>query len=160
MKYLIFLLMLVFVGEMQSQNILVLEKPGTSRNFKYKVYDQISLYQTSTDSIISGSLSAIADSTIAVNGGTPIRLDDVTIVYRKSWGFNLLQRVSLLAGSLYLGINTINGLVNNDSPVVPKETLIIGGSLTAAGLLLIPLTTRKLKPGSGTWRLLILDFTD
>ncbi|MCB0805653.1 MAG: hypothetical protein KDC05_07620 [Bacteroidales bacterium] len=161
MKYIGFLLLfLFFVIEVRSQNILVLEKPGTARNFKYTEYDHISILQTSTDSIISGRLSAISDSSISINGGPDILLNDIQMVYRTSWGFNLFQKTTLLAGSLYLGISTINGMVNNDSPVVPKETLIIGGSLTAAGLILIPLTTRRLKPGKGVWRLVILDFTE
>ncbi len=152
-------LFLFCLWNLQGQTILVLEKPGTARNFKYNVSDRIRIKLTSADTILSGKITAIIDSSLIINNAYPVDLKDVTVVYRSMWGTSLLQKAALIAGVGYLGISALNGLINNDSPVVPKETLVIGGSLTAAGLALIPFTKRRFRMDQGKWRLLILDFS-
>jgi len=158
-RLIIIAILSIVVLHLQGQTMLVLEKPGTRHNFKYTVSDYIRLKQISSDSIISGKITSLSDSMIVINRGMPIELSDISIVYKERWGFSLLQKATLLAGTLYLGISALNGLLNNDSPVLPKETLIIGGSLTVAGLALIPLTKRQIHPGNGIWRLVIFDFS-
>jgi hypothetical protein len=59
-----------------------------------------------------------------------------------------------------VGINTLNGVINDDVPIVPEETLIISGSMIGFGIALTPLTTRRYKIDKEKWRVVILDFTD
>ncbi len=66
----------------------------------------------------------------------------------------------LLLREDHILVSSINGLINNDSPVIPQESLIISGSLIAGGIALIPLTTRRYKTDNEKWRLKILDFTE
>jgi hypothetical protein len=143
-----------------AQNIFLLERPGTIKNYKFYSGDRIRIKTLSVDTIISGPINIINDSSIIINIANEILIGDIAAIYRKQWWFNFLQYLSVFAGISYLGINTLNGVINSDDPVVPNETLIISGSMIAFGAALTPLTTRKYKIDKEKWRVLILDFTD
>lgn len=151
---------LIFTSISVAQNIFILERPGTIKNHKYYQNDQIKLKTISHDTIFSGVITMINDSSVVIDYANEIFLYDISYMYRKRWGFSLLQKLSLIAGASYLLISTTNGLINNDSPVVPKETLIISASLLAGGVALIPLTTRRYRIDNEKWRIKILDLTD
>jgi len=151
---------LIFTSISAAQNIFILERPGTVKNYKYYENDQIKLKVISHDTIFSGVLTNINDSSIVINHAHEVFLYDISYMYRKRWGFSLLQKLSLIAGGSYLFVSSINGLINNDSPILPKESLIISGSLIAGGIVLIPLTTRRYPVDNKKWRVKILDFTD
>lgn len=143
-----------------SQNIFLLENPGTINNYKYHENDHIRIKTISKDTIIEGIISKISDSSIIINHANEISPDDISIIYRARWGFTLLQGIFFSVGVPYLAISTLNGVINNDSPIVSKETLIISGSLIATGIAITPLTTRKHNIDNKKWRVKILDFTD
>jgi len=142
------------------QNALIIERPGTINNYKYFQGSEIKLKTISTDTIISGTISLIEDSIIILNQNFSLKITDIRTVYKKRWGFSFLQYLSIFSGLAYVSISTINGLINNDSPVVPSETLIISGSMIAFGIAVTPLTTRKLKTDNEKWRVIILDFSN
>ncbi|MCB2219907.1 MAG: hypothetical protein KQI35_05880 [Bacteroidetes bacterium] len=162
LKYVSIYLMLGFltISTGQTQNILVLEKPGTTHNYKYYADQHLHLQLKKGAFDIGGAIGKISDSSIIFSNGLEVLLNDIGIIYRNRWGFRFLNRVLLTAGIAYLSISTLNGLINADQPVVPSETLIISGSLIASGLLLKPLITRKYKLEDQKWRLVILDFSD
>ncbi len=145
---------------LSGQNALVVERPGTIKNYKYFQGNEIKLRTISTDTTISGTISLIEDSIIILNQSFGLKITDIKTVYKKRWGFGFLQNLSIFSGLAYVSINAINGLVNNDSPVVPHETLIISGSMIAFGIVLTPLTTRKFKIDNKKWRVIILDFSN
>jgi hypothetical protein len=140
------------------QNILVVEKPGTVSNFKYYEGDKIRLRTIASDSIFSGIITMIGDRSIIIDKSDEISISDIKKIYRKRWGYSFLQYLSIFAGLSYVAINTLNGIINNDVPVVPQETLIISGSMVAFGIALTPLTTRKISTDKEKWRVIILDF--
>jgi hypothetical protein len=158
-KYWIFFILCTIGIELVGQNIFVIEKPGTIKNFKFSSGSKIKI-KTSADTVISGIISVISDSSIIINNENEILIGDITAMYRKQWGFNFLQYLSIVAGLAYLGISTINGVINSDVPIVPQETLIISGSMIGFGIALTPLTTRRYKIDKVKWRVVILDFTD
>lgn len=157
-KYRLLFIFLLMGLNLAGQNILIIERPGTIKNYKYFQGNEIKLRTISNDTVVSGALSLIQDSTVIINNNFELEIDNISTVYRKRWGFSFLQYLSIFGGLAYASINTINGLINNDSPVVPGETLIISGSMVAFGIVLTPLTTRKIKMDNGKWRILILDF--
>ena len=159
-KFWIYLILSLLVFKLSAQNIFVLERPGTIKNYKFYSGDNIQIRTISGDTILSGTITLVKDSSLLINYSNEVMIGDIAAIYRKPWGFNFLQYLSLLAGTAYLGISTINGLINSDVPIVPKETLIISGSMIVFGVALIPLTTRKYVIDKEKWRLVILDFTD
>jgi hypothetical protein len=158
---LLLVLLIFFVSySVEAQNILIVERPGTIKNYKYYTGDEIKLKTISTDATISGMIIDISDSSLIINHQYEIMISDITIIYRNKWGFRFLQYISLIGGLFYLGINTLNGVINSDDPIVPEETLIISGSMIGFGIVLTPLTTRRYKIDKEKWRIVILDFTD
>ena len=143
-----------------SQNIFLLERPGSIKNYKYYVNNPIRLKIISPDTIISGKINNIGDTSIIVNYVNEIHVKNIACIYTKRWGFSLLQKLFLLTGIPYLVLSAINGTVNNDTPIIAKETLIISGSLIIAGIALSPLANRKHKIDNKKWRVKILDFRD
>ena len=141
------------------QNIFVLEKTGRGRIFMFYTNDQIKI-STTSNLKIEGSIYQITDSSVIVNYGTEIFLKDISRIYKKRWGYNFLQKLFLASGLFYISLSTLNGIINNDDPLVPKESLMISGGLVIAGILLTPLTTRTFKVSPEKWKVKILDFTD
>ncbi len=160
LKNCLFISLMFFYGISIAQNILILERPGNVKNYKYYQNDEIKLKAVSHNEIFSGVITKINDSSIVINHAKEVFLSEVSYMYRKRWGFSFLQKLSFIAGGSYFLVSSINGLINNDSPVIPQESLIISGSLIAGGIALIPLTTRRYKIDNEKWRLKILDFTD
>jgi hypothetical protein len=154
----VFIIVNFFWFNLSAQNIFVLERPGTVRNYKYYGNERIKIRIISTDTVISGKITGIADSAISVNYANEILLTDIAAIYRTRWGFSLLQKTSLALGVAYISISALNGLINGDQPVVEEETLIISGCLIAGGLALTPLTIRKHKVDNKNWRVKILSF--
>jgi len=155
-----FIFILIFSYVAIGQNIFILERPGSIKNYKFRENDKIQIGLISRDTIIKGIINEINDSSLIVNYANEILLDDIKYLYRKRWGFTLLQGIFFMTGIPYLAISTFNGIINNDSPIVHSETLIISGSLIAAGIAITPLTSRKHKIDNKRWRVKILDFTD
>lgn len=154
------LLIFIFLlpGSILAQNIFLLEKPGTINNKKYYVGNHIKIKTIAKDTIISGVINKIYDSALIVDYNSEIRLSDIKMIYTKRWGFNLLQRIFQVSGFSYLGLSTINGLINNDQPIVPEETLIISGGLIAAGFAMVPLANKRHKIDNKNWRVKVLVF--
>lgn len=155
-----FTLALLFLSiNAAGQNIFVIEKAGRGGLFMYYTNDQISI-KTVSDVKVEGRINLITDSSLIINYGTEVYLNEIAKVYKKRPMINLLQKVCLASGILYISINTLNGLINNDSPIVPSETLKISGGLVLAGVLMSPLTTRVQTVDPTKWKVKILDFTD
>jgi len=148
------------VSDLQTQNILILERPGTIKYFKYEVNDRIKLSTSNPDTTIDGFISLINDSSIIIDRVNEFTLTNISTIIRNRWGFNFLQKLFLTAGIPYLLISSINGVINNDEPMVPEETLIISGGLITAAIAVTPLTSRKHKTDNKKWRVKILYFTD
>lgn len=143
-----------------SQNILVIEKHRAGRNIKFYQNDRITVELKYDQTVLKGRLTTIGDSSFILNEKQEIYLNNIERVYIERFWPKLLEGVCFAAGIPYLAISTINGVINHDQPIVPKETLVISGSLIAAGLAMTPLLVHKIKIGKDHWRIMILDFTD
>lgn len=147
-------------GSTMGQNIFVLEKPGRMKIFYYKQRDPIKLKAFYSDEYIAGKISKVTDSSLVINYSAEVLIKDIQVIRRGRWGFKFLQGLFLTSGIFYISLSTLNGLINNDNPIVPSETLVISGSLIGAGIILSPLTNRNHKIDEENWRIKILDFTE
>jgi len=163
MKRIAFSIILLFLlGEtgfqLFAQKILVVERPGTVKNFKYEPSDWIKIKILPSGKILAGKISGMTDSSFTINKTTMVKLSEIGIVFKRRWGFLFLQQVFILAGIPYLGISLINGAINDDKPIISTGTIIIGSSIIAAGAAITPLVSRKLKVDNENWRIRILNF--
>jgi hypothetical protein len=159
-KISVFVILVLRMAVVDAQNLLILERPGTVKNFKYEVNDMIKIRTLGSDTLLKGEITFIDDSMMVINNNQPVAISEISKVYRTQWGFTFLQGLFLTAGASYLLISTINGIINNDQPMVPRETIIISGSLLVAGAAITPFTTRKFRIDNKKWRMRILDFTE
>lgn len=159
--FLFSVIILFFSGlTVDAQNIFVLEKANLGRIIWFYPNDYIKIKTLDSQEKIEGVIYKVTDSSLIINFGTEVMLNDISVIYRKRWGFNFLQKLFLASGLLYISISALNGITNNDDPLVPQETLKIGGGLVIAGILLTPLTSRTHTISPKSWKVKILDFTD
>ena len=141
-----------------AQQILLLERPGTVKNYKYNTGDDITFTRYGDPASISGPISRITDSTIVVDYLHQIKIKDIEKVYRTRWGWQLLHRLSALAGGGYFVISTANNLINRTFPIVGKDVFLVSGTSLAIVLLTEPLKIKTCKMNKG-WRLRVLNFS-
>lgn len=145
------------VFNVQAQRILLVEKPGTFKNFKYFVGDAIIIKTLPFGEKIAGSIHIITDSSLVVNFDQEIMLNEIKSVLKPRWGFNLLSGFTRYAGAGYLVLDIVNNAINHEI-MVDKNTLIISGSLIAFSYAIVPLHNRKLTIGK-RWRIKVLNLS-
>ncbi|MEI6454697.1 MAG: hypothetical protein WCO93_00275 [bacterium] len=148
------LLMALMSEQLSGQNILMLEKIGTLKKYNYQVGDFINILTTSQHLRLKNYLWSIEDSSIMIGTNYTVRLNDIKSVRRDVYFPKLLSKITLIAGAGLIAIDVVNNLING-LPVFNESTLIIGGCLIGAGLVLIPLSHKNLKIGY-QWKLKIL----
>jgi hypothetical protein len=70
----------------------------------------------------------------------------------------IFSGAAITAGVFYISLDALNGIINNDSPVIAESTLIATGALIGSGFLMKQFVLRKIDL-EDKWRLKILDFS-
>jgi len=143
-----------FTGSAQ-QKTLVVEKMGASRRYAYRSGDEIKLQTREKHLILKNYLWIDSDSIITIGTRTMIPLTDIGAVYHQTYFPRLMTHLLLIAGAGYIVLDSFNNLINNNQ-VFEQNTIIIGGSLIAAGVLLIPFHQKKCRIGLH-WKVKVLD---
>ena len=141
-----------------SQQYLIVQKCGTVKNVKYEVNDKISFQTLKGEFHIEGTITKIKDSTITIDTFYEINLKNIATVFRLRSFLNGLSKIFFIRGGIvYVSIVGINGIINNDSPLIDEQTLIISASMVAIGFALKPFITKKFDV-TGKWCLKVIDF--
>ncbi|RLD54012.1 MAG: hypothetical protein DRJ05_15435 [Bacteroidetes bacterium] len=140
------------------QDIFLVEKPGTVKNHKYYINDFVKVKISSPDTVFSGEITEIKDSSIVIAYANEVFIKDIVVFYRTRKGMEFLQGLFLTGGGAYLFLLTINGVISTDDGEINKVPFIVAGSLIVAGIAIIPLKTRKIKMDDQNWRVKILKF--
>ena len=153
--FLLFFLLLI-IAQLSAQNKLLVKKNGGK---KYYLFEQGNVIRFQTEIFdISGKIMFITDSSLVVrNKEVPIK--DIHSFILKRKGYIKLQNYSITIGVSYASISFINSMLANSRPVFDKQTIIIGGGLTLAGILFRSLVNKKLKQGK-KWHYEILNYQD
>ncbi len=143
-----------------AQQYLVVQKRGTVKNYKYEVGNKISFQTNKGDFYVKGSISKMTDSTIFIDNLYNFELENIGIVLRQRRFWKKLSKQFFISGGIaYVTIVGINGVINNDSPLIDEQTLIISASMVAIGLLLKPFIVKKMDV-TEKWQLKVLDFNN
>ena len=155
----IFTLIALFllVNTADAQRILLVEKPGKFKNYKYFVGDDIKI-KTLYNQKHRGIIHVITDTSIVINFDNEIMLDDIKVILRRRIGLRFMSNFTRYAGAGYFVLDVVNRSINGDSPVVHQNTLIISGGLVAFSYALVPLHDRPLKRGE-KWRIKVLNMS-
>lgn len=152
------MLFLVSTG-LFSQRFLLVENQHSFKNHKIYPGDEISFRIPDEKVKIRDLVVDLKDSSIVFEMMGEVQLKEITAIYLDNYLVKLLQPLTLLAGSLYFGIDSFNRLINNDSPVILAETFYISAGILAFSFALTPLRQRKLNT-SGKWQLRVIDLND
>jgi hypothetical protein len=152
------LFFVILMSNAYAQHILVLERPGTIKNYKYYQHDEIRLKTSSTQVIYQGKITAINDSSIVVNYANEIFIDDMAKIYTFQWGFDFLRRLGFSAGALFLAVSLTNGGLNGFDSNGATEMVLGSVGIMAFSAAMIPLKWRGHKIDNTKWRVKILDF--
>lgn len=142
-----------------SQKILLVENMNSFKHIKYYQGERIMIKYPGSDSRISDRIYDLTDTSIILVLIGEVAFADIPCIYRENWLVHILSGLSLVGGTAYFGIDTFNRLINNDSPVVLQETMMISGGLIAFGAALIPFRHRKINIGK-KWRLRMIDLNE
>ena len=107
---------------------------------------------------MKGRLTAIADSFLILSGEREIRYSEIEYICRPRGGIRFVQEVFLKAGIPYILLSGINRTINREYPVFDNTAIFIGGGLTVAGIMLTPLSEKRIRPGRSGWKVKILDY--
>ena len=149
-KRIIVLLLLASVffspAEIFSQKFIALEKHGRIKRLRFYVNEKINVRLTGENFFRSGYIDELTDSSFFLDGeNIQLKKIDAVYVYKIKGGHSLLRQLVfyLPAGGVFIiGLAAVNSVINNDYPLVPKNTLYVAGGMSVTGLLLYPLTFR------------------
>lgn len=141
------------------QKYLILERPGTTKHHIFKTGNRIRLYDVQSMRVIQGNISRINDTMIVINSVVPVRLRNITAVYRPLTMLHLFSRTATAAGTGYLLLTVLNKGINKNSPAVNNGTFIVSGTIIFTGVATSFLRYRKFPIGR-KWRVKIIDLTN
>ena len=133
---LLFLLLCVMVSTSAfSQKIVAFDKLGKVKRIRYYPGEYISV-KTITKHKIKGIITQINDSSFLVEG-RELTVDSIAVVYNTQTGMGcqLVSSIFLIPAIGYMPLITLNGLINNDSPVFKQNQLHYGGGFIGIALL-------------------------
>ena len=154
MKALFFVLLVFFPVVIFSQNMLLVERPGTVKNEKYYAGLPISL-RTVDGLKVSGPINIIRDSSIIVDFTHEIAIADIEIVYKRRTLVSLLSSVLIVGSSLWIGLDLINGGSQGKS-FSENKSLQTGLGLMAAGIGLRFVRDKRMNVKKEKWRIKVL----
>ena len=142
-KYYLTLLILVASLCAGAQQYVVLQKSGAIKNYKYQVGDDITVKVKRGDFVFSGAISQINDSSFVLNSVNEIFISEIKNVYRSRVFVRVLSKALIIAGVGYVALEGVNGVINNYSPIISKQTLLAGAILSGSGFVLKSFYTRS-----------------
>ena len=128
-----------------SQKIIAFDKSGKVKRIRYYEGEYISLKKL--DKIkVAGIIDQIDQKSFVVDG-IKITLDSVRAVYntQSGMGYRLISRIFVIPAIGYMPLITVNGLINNDKPIIRQNQFYYGGGFITIALLSNFLASRPFK---------------
>lgn len=140
------------------QQYLVVQKNGKVKNFKYQTGDEIMLQTKNGAFNLKGEITQLSDSSLTINSYIEIKYSNIAKLLRPRRYFTKLSKLFFIRGGIaYVTIVGINGIINNDSPMIDEQTLAISATMVAIGLIMKPFYIRKLDV-TKKWHIKMINF--
>jgi len=152
----IIIILICITGSAQAQKLLILERPGTTKYYIFKVGDEIRVTDSHNMRKIHGGISRITDTSFIVNYLEIIDPVKVIAVYRPLTMLQIFSRVATDAGLGYFLLTGFNNAINKTSPLIDHGTLVASSIVAGSGVTSRFLRYRKFTLGH-SWRIRIMD---
>lgn len=154
MRFFYLFLMVFSVHLGISQTMMVVERPGTVKNYIFQAGHYISL-KTTTGEKISGPINIIRDSSLVVDFTHELELSEIEIVYQPRYLINIFGSAFIGGSLLYLTLDGINGGMKNKNLIEDPGFLTATGFLTT-GVVMKLFSNKKMRIDNERWRIKIL----
>jgi hypothetical protein len=112
---LIYILYLFCCSQAFGQNILVLEVPGTIKNYKFYENDKIEFLLRSYDQVMKGRIVRLSKNMLVLDSySMDFAIDSITTIYTTRGGLRFFGELFLKAGLGYFVVGSVNLLINED----------------------------------------------
>jgi hypothetical protein len=155
---LIILAFFLAISSSNAQRVLLVEKPGKFKNFKYSIGNNIVVKIAPYGEKQEGTIHVITDTSLVLNFDNEIMLDDIEMILKPRWGLKLLSKITRIAGAGYFLLDVVNNTITGNPTIVDQNTLIISAGMVAFSYALVPFHNRRMKAGD-SWRISVLDFS-
>ncbi len=157
-RFLITGLLLFMLGSVSAQQYLIVQKNGKVKNFKYQTGDEIMLQIKNGDFNLKGEITKLSDTSLTIDSYLEIRYSNISKVLRPRAFLTRLSKLFFIRGGVaYVTIVGINGLINNDSPMIDEQTIAVSASMVAIGFVMKPFYIRKLDL-TKNWHIKMINF--
>ena len=154
----VFIMLCLLFHAADAQRVLLVEKPGKFKNYKYFVGDDITVKTFPYEMKHEGTIHQITDSSILINFDDEIMLEEIQLILRRRWALSLLSKVTRIAGAGYFVLDVVNRAINHEPTIIDKNTVMISAGLVAFSYALVPLHNKRMKPGE-KWRIKVLNMS-
>ncbi len=151
------LLLTVFctVYGVSAQKLLLVEKPGTVKNYKFEKGDRFILMKKGDSRKVDGTITQLLDTSFVIDYQYLINFSEINKVYKVRGLANFMTELGIKGGLGFFLVDFTNNLIQHDLLINPL-TLKISGGFIATALVFRIIRHKPLKLGPG-WRLRIID---
>lgn len=156
-KILLTFFLISFISAVSAQKVLVLENLGLGKSYKFFSGDGITVKTKGSGAKISGRISNILDSSIVISNYYVYDLGEIQVIYKDRLGLQIVSSLLMTFGAMFITLDVVNNVINNDHPTIRPNVAIISASSAAAGGAMWLFTKRKCPVDKNQWRLKIID---
>lgn len=151
----VYILLVLFISNIAfSQTMMVVEKPGTVRNYIFEAGQYISL-KTKSGEKISGPINIIRDSSLVVDFVHELEVSDILFVYKPRQLMNIFGTAFMGGSIMYLSLDAINGGMKGKKLSEDSGFLVATGFF-ATGVVMKIFSKKKMRIDNEKWRIKIL----
>ena len=157
MKFIVIFFLMLISESLSAQQYLYIKQGNEFPAVRYGISDRVK-FRTGEDLLwVSGIIREIGSDFIRINN--VIYPFEEIIAFRSSNELLNIGGTALRSGAvLFTGLAFINGVINNDNPVIKGSQLIWGGALVAVGFGMVALARKDYYREDG-WYWLTIDLT-
>ncbi|MDZ7846386.1 MAG: hypothetical protein U5L96_06280 [Owenweeksia sp.] len=140
---------------LMAQQYLYIKKGNEFPDKKYGLKERITFKTDSAAQWSEGLIDEVSGKYIVISG-VQYSLEAITAVRSERQLLKIAGTALWAGGLLFTGIAIINGVINNDAPLVRNSQLAWGGGLVVAGIVM-DLLSRKTYRADAGWNWVTID---
>lgn len=151
----VYILLFLFISNFTfSQTMLVVEKPGTVKNYIFEAGQYISI-KTKTGEKISGPINIIRDSSLVVDFVHELKVSDIQFVFKPRQLMSIFGTAFIGGSIMYIGLDAVNGGMKGKKLSEDSGFLVATGFF-ATGVVMKIFSKKKMRIDNEKWRIKIL----